>query len=199
MRRDFYPGVSPHRPHTNVQAGETDGLPCIGGWTQPTERSSSSPVKAAPVRSRGSRLSRARGGRRSAALQPKLAAGSPVFAFHVSDQDVHRFGRTAQDLDRYAGDFFYQPPLLFDRAAFHHFNVVRRHTQFPSKKRIDHIGAQLPSLHGSCGACSAQVEQIQTVPRAAAGSACNAEAWITACMHQHCSAGRPFAMAHWFA
>ncbi len=73
-------------------------------------------------------------GRRLAArVGPEFAAGGPVFGFDVDDQHIHRIGRTAQHFDADAGDFLHQLALLFNRAAFDHFNVVGGHKD-PFKK-----------------------------------------------------------------
>ena len=65
--------------------------------------------------------------RPSTALRPELAPGGPVLAFYVGDQNVHRLGRAAQHLDGHTRDLFDKPAFLFDRAAFHHFDVIRGH------------------------------------------------------------------------
>jgi hypothetical protein len=56
-----------------------------------------------------------------------VAAGRPVFALDVGDDDVNRVGLAAKNFNADAGNRFSQLFLLFDGAAFHHFDVVRGH------------------------------------------------------------------------
>ena len=60
-------------------------------------------------------------------LRPKLAAGGPVVALDVGDENIDRFSLATQNFNTDAGDCLNQLFLLLQRAAFEHFDMVSGH------------------------------------------------------------------------
>jgi len=137
--------------------------------------------------------------RSSAAFGPELAACGPVFALDVGDQDVHRFGRATEDFNRDARDLFDQLALLFDGAAFHHFDVVCGHVNLLRDQVLGGwVGDIISADAGGRGLSvpSAQAGHRQALLSSGSGMRASASGATGVSMHQQLSGSTPARMAH---
>ena len=88
-----------------------------------------------------------------AGFTPQFAAGGPIFALHIHDQNVYRFGRSTQHFDGDAGDFFDQFLLLLQGAAFEQFDVVSGHGDGCSVSVVGRIIAGTLRAYAGRAAC----------------------------------------------